>query len=100
MSVFLDPGSSAKIEFGDNNAIDGLTAFTVAITLNLTDTPSGRIAGQWGGGGTGGWLMTITNTDEIGFVVNDGGSAYNGVQTDSVNLASGNIYRIVARLYD
>jgi hypothetical protein len=103
VAINLLAASDARIDFGDVTFLDGISELTVALTLRLNAAPAdGRyLAQKWGAAlADQQFLFTVpgTFTDEVGFAMRDSANLAYGKRTTDLNLASGNVYRIIAKL--
>ena len=103
MAITMLGASNDRIEYGDLAALAGLTEFTVALTVKPVAVDDGdRLVGQWGGSaGTRSFLVSITDTNEISFLITSGGtsSTFRGRKTASFNVTTQQ-YRFVFRYID
>lgn len=100
MAIQLLAAGSARLDFGDLAAIDGLTELSVAVTLKpVTSLTNSRIISKWGNAsGEPAFLLRGVDTDEIAFTVNNGlGTQLRGDKTTDSPLAVDTITRVVCR---
>lgn len=98
MAITLPGASNGSIDFGDLAALAGVTELSVAVTfLASSIADNERICGQWGSSAANrGFLVQVTDTDEIGFVLDGGGaSTFFGRKTSGLNLVTGTRYRML-----
>lgn len=103
-AVSLLSASSARIEFGDLSAFEGLGELSLAVTVDVAAAPatSDRLFAKWRGGVTSqqSFILFIDDTNELGFIINPAGGSpsHYGKKTTVTNVASGSRYRICAKL--
>lgn len=98
MAVHFDASTGHRASWGVANWF-GATGLTIAWTFLMSAAPNGRrVCGQWES--TNHWLIQMTDTNEIGFVVNRTGGGFYGPKTSGADLVSGVLYRVVCRVGD
>ncbi|KKK54500.1 hypothetical protein LCGC14_3084070, partial [marine sediment metagenome] len=81
-----------RVDYGDIAATSGLTEFSVALTIKFAAAPSDlRLVTQW----SAAWLAQVTDTNEVGFVIDGVNGSFFGQKTTALNVANGETHRIV-----
>lgn len=99
MAVNLLGASNARVDYGDIAALNGLTTLSLGLVFKATASTASdlRLVTQWGSGGNAFVLGTV-DTDELGFVVSNGGGVFFGRKTTGLNLSNGSTYRIIVTI--
>lgn len=100
MAYRLLGATNSVINYGDINAIAGLTEFSVAVTVRPVAAPvtDVRLVSQWGNSPDDtAFLLVVADTNEVAFAVrNNANTNLFGRKTTDVRMTAGTPYGIVA----